>query len=117
MVFDEQEDTELLIPAKPKNKTTKIRKSNRHSCFRGVSRNGKKWQVQAILTNFITHNRNDNGNRKKYYGGFATEQEAAIYYDKISILTNGLAAKTNFNYRKRDLKRIIGELEMMDHLG
>jgi len=38
--------------------------------------------------------------KKKYFGGIPTEREAAILYDKLSILTSGLAAKTNFNYRK-----------------
>lgn len=83
------DDSQVLISAKPKNKSQKIRKSNRHSKYRGVSLNGKKWQVMIM-----------GPIRKKYFGGIATETEAAIFYDKLSILTNGLGAKTNFNYRK-----------------
>lgn len=36
-----QDDNQVLITAKPKNRSKKIRKSNRHSQFRGVSLNGK----------------------------------------------------------------------------
>lgn len=52
--------------------------------------------------------------KKKYFGGISTEREAAVFYDKLSILTNGLAAKTNFNYRKTDLMKIMAELEYME---
>ena len=98
-----RDESQVLISSKPKNKSTKIRKSNRHSKFRGVSLNGKKWQVMIM-----------GPTRKKYFGGIATEREAATFYDKLSILTNGLAAKTNFNYRKSDLMKIMAELEYME---
>ena len=97
------DDSQVLISAKPKNKSQKVRRSNRHSKYRGVSLNGKKWQVMIM-----------GSIRKKYYGSIATETEAAIFYDKLSILTNGLGAKTNFNYRKSDLMRILPELEYME---
>lgn len=99
------DENQVLITAKPKNRSTKIRKSNRHSRFRGVSLNGKKWQVMIM-----------GQIKKKYFGGISTEREAAIFYDKLSILTNGLAAKTNFNYRKCDLMRIMAELEYMESI-
>ena len=44
------DDYQILITSKPKNKSNKIRKSNRHSRFRGVSLNGKKWQVMIMGT-------------------------------------------------------------------
>lgn len=99
------DEDQILIAAKPKNKSQKIRKSNRHSRFRGVSLNGKKWQVMIMgpLT-------------KKYFGGISSERDAATFYDKLCILTNGLGAKTNFNYRKCDLSKMIGELEFMERL-
>lgn len=97
------DETQVLITAKPKNKSQKIRKSNRHSRFRGVSLNGKKWQVMIM-----------GPMKKKYFGGITSEREAAVFYDKLSILTNGLAAKTNFNYRKSDLVKIMAELEYME---
>jgi hypothetical protein len=86
------DENQVIIAAKPKNRSQKIRKSNRHSRFRGVSLNGKKWQVM-IMGPFS----------KKYFGGFSSERTAAVFYDKLCILTNGLGSKTNFNYRKRDL--------------
>ena len=65
--------------------------------------NGKKWQVMIM-----------GPIKKKYFGGIPTEREAAVFYDKLSILTNGLAAKTNFNYRKSDLMQMMNELEYME---
>lgn len=97
------DDYQILITSKPKNKSNKIRKSNRHSRYRGVSLNGKKWQVMIM-----------GPIKKKYFGGIATEREAAVFYDKLSILTNGLSAKTNFNYRKCDLMKMMAELEYME---
>ncbi|CAI2375651.1 unnamed protein product [Moneuplotes crassus] len=97
------DDHQILITSKPKNKSNKIRKSNRHSSYRGVSLNGKKWQVMIM-----------GPMKKKYFGGITTEREAAVFYDKLSILTNGLAAKTNFNYRKSDLIKMMAELEYME---
>jgi hypothetical protein len=96
------DDTQILLTSKPKNKSQKIRKSNRHSRYRGVSLNGKKWQVMIM-----------GPIHKKYFGGISTEREAAIFYDKLSIMTNGLTAKTNFNYRKCDLIKMMPELEYM----
>jgi hypothetical protein len=51
---------------------------------------------------------------KKYFGGILVERDAAIFYDKLSILTSGLAAKTNFNYRKSDIESMIGEFSYME---
>jgi len=61
----------------------------RGSSFRGVSKNGKKWQVQLL------------GNlRKHYIGSIQNEERAARIYDRHAILTHGLRAKTNFSYTK-----------------
>lgn len=98
-----EDDDRVLITGKPKNKSKKIQKSNRHSNFRGVSRNGKKWQVMIIGTI-----------RKKYFGAIPNERDAAIFYDKLSILTNGLSAKTNFNYKRSELLKMIPELERIE---
>ena len=64
-------------------------KSTRGSIYRGVSRNGKKWQVQLL------------GNLKKHYiGSISSETKAARIYDAHAILAHGLKAKTNFSYNK-----------------
>ena len=99
------DNNEILITAKPKNRSYKNRKSNRYSKYRGVSLNGKKWQVMIM-----------GPVKKKYFGAIASERDAAILYDKLSILTNGLAAKTNFNYRKSDLVKMMPELKCMQSL-
>lgn len=74
-----EDDKTTIIGPKCKNKTSRIGKTNRDSKFRGVSRNGKKWQVMIM------------GNMKKlYFGAIATELEAARLYDKLAILSQGL---------------------------
>ena len=102
-MLEEIDDSKVIITGKPKNKAQKIKTSNRHSQYRGVSLNGKKYQVMII-----------GSIKKKYFGGFSCEKDAAILYDKLSILTNGLAAKTNFSYTKSELLCMIPELERME---
>jgi len=38
--------------------------------------------------------------KKTYIGTYKSDIEAAKVYDIYSILTNGIQAKTNFNYSK-----------------
>ena len=45
--------------------------------------------------------------RKKFLGQIRSEHLAARIYDKRAIMTNGLKAKTNFDYTKRQLKRLL----------
>ena len=50
------------------------------------------------------------GNQRKIYiGAIEDEKEAAIMYDKVAILVQGLKAKTNFSYTKREVTNIIYE--------
>lgn len=71
----------------------------RGSKYRGVSKNGNKWQVLVM------------GNQRKSYSGSIKDEITAAYiYDKLAIKNLGLRAKTNFNYKKRDLLKIIAEL-------
>ena len=44
---------------------------------------------------------------KEYNGGFSDELEAARIYDKKSICTFGLKAKTNNDYTKREVISIL----------
>ena len=53
--------------------------SKRGSNYRGVSVNGKKWQVMVM-----------GFGKKRYYGGIKDEYEAAKLYDKYAILTQGV---------------------------
>ena len=107
-----QRDDEVVVKAKPKNKCTRERKSGRHSVYRGVSKNGKKWQVMIMgksarpcLISYLSLGMKC----KEYCGAIMSELHAAMMYDKLAIMSHGLAAKTNFNYTKRDTLQIIDE--------
>jgi len=81
--------SDIILWSKNKHQLTK---STRGSRYRGVSRNGKKWQVQLL------------GNlRKRYIGSIGSEEAAARIYDHYAILTHGLRAKTNFSYTKQEI--------------
>mmetsp|Transcript_34037 Transcript_34037/g.41999 ORF Transcript_34037/g.41999 Transcript_34037/m.41999 type:complete len:123 (-) Transcript_34037:811-1179(-) len=67
-------------------------RSERGSLYRGVSKNGTKWQVMVVR-----------GTIKKYVGAIDNELQAARLYDKYSLIIKGFEAKTNFNYSKRDI--------------
>lgn len=73
--------------------------SKRGSRFRGVSKNGNKWQVLAMSYK-----------QKIYSGSIIDEIEAAKIYDKYAIKNFGIRAKTNFDYKKKDLLGIINEV-------
>ena len=86
-------------------RTKKLRKNAKHedinyrgSRFWGVSKNKSKWQVMITLNHY-----------KEYNGGFSDEFEAARVYDKKSICTFGLKAKTNNSYTKRQVLEILKE--------
>jgi len=68
----------------------------RSSKFRGVSRNGKQWQVLIMIKQ-----------KKRYIGNFGDEEEAAREYDKIAIQFHGPKAKTNFQYNEDEIKSIM----------
>lgn len=58
------------------------------------------------------------GNQKKQYSGsIRDETTAARLYDRFAIKNLGLRAKTNFEYRRQDLIRIIREIQEGDNLG
>ena len=76
----------------------KIRKRKRGSKYRGVSKNGRKWQVLMM-----THNRNI------YIGTYSSEELAARVYDILAIKNKGVKAITNFSYSSKQINNIISK--------
>lgn len=65
--------------------------------FRGVSRNGRcNWQILTMIDG-----------QKVYLGTVDNILKAAILYDIVSIQSKGLAAKTNFIYRKCEIIAVL----------
>ena len=86
-----------------KQRTKKLRKNAKHddekyrgSRYWGVSKNKSKWQVMITLNHY-----------KEYNGGYNCEDEAARVYDRKSICSFGLKAKTNFDYTKYEVLEIL----------
>ncbi len=70
------------------------------SWFRGVSLNGKKWQVMVM------------GNNCKFFSGsIPYERLAARIYDRFALQHFGLRSKVNLSYTRSQLLHIIKELE------
>lgn len=97
--LEKSEDERIIFNKRSK----KLRKNAKHgdknyrgSRYWGVSKNKSKWQVMITLNHY-----------KEYNGGFSSEEEAARVYDRKSICTFGLKAKTNFNYSKREVVGIL----------
>ena len=89
--------TEEYINYKNKQKTTyEYKRTGKNSIYRGVSKNGKKYQV------FIRNN-----NINYYLGTFKSEKSAALIYDYFALLLHRRKALTNFNYSKYFVRKII----------
>ena len=74
-----------LISSKNKSFFLQTR-SYRGSQFRGVSKNGTKWQVMIVR-----------GKLKKYIGAIDDENIAGILYDKYAIMIHGLQVSQCFS--------------------
>ena len=70
-------------------------KKNRSSIYRGVSKNGSKWQVLMMINN-----------KKFYLGSYPSEDLAARIYDIHAIKSWGAKARTNFVYDNNQIKNI-----------
>eukprot|EP00343_Euplotes_focardii_P011504 CAMPEP_0205832544 /NCGR_PEP_ID=MMETSP0206-20130828/47193_1 /ASSEMBLY_ACC=CAM_ASM_000279 /TAXON_ID=36767 /ORGANISM="Euplotes focardii, Strain TN1" /LENGTH=88 /DNA_ID=CAMNT_0053138161 /DNA_START=77 /DNA_END=343 /DNA_ORIENTATION=- len=81
---------------KDQSKTTKSRGSR----FRGVSKNGSKFQVFIMIHK-----------KKRFIGVFEDEETAAKVYDKLAIIFHGHKAKTNFNYKVTQLEEMMAETD------
>jgi len=77
------------------HKNKKNQGKKRSSKYRGVSRNGNKWQA-------IMHSKKN----KAYISSYSSEEDAARIYDIMSIKARGIKAKTNFQYNITQIKNI-----------
>ena len=84
-----------LIKEKSKKKDD-IEEKKRKGRYRGVSKNGNKWQT-------LLSYKNKNG----YFGVYPTQEIAARVYDIVSIKLQGIKAKTNFQYNIHQIQKII----------
>ena len=73
-----------------------ITKNKRSSKYRGVSKNGNKWQVLFM----------NNKNNKTYVYSYTSEEVAARIYDILSIKKKGINARTNFTYNSLQINKI-----------
>ena len=70
-----------------------VTRNKTSSKFRGVSRNGNKWQILIAINN------------KKYYlGSYPSEELAARVYDIHAIKMRGIKARTNYPYNWKKYK-------------
>ncbi len=74
--------------------------TKRGSIYRGVSKNGKQYQVMVM-----------NNNYKYFSGQIKSEELAARIYDRYALQTLGLRARTNFDYTRAELVQIIADIE------
>lgn len=52
------------------------------------------------------------GNMRKYFSGsIESERLAGKVYDRFAIQYLGLKAKTNFEYKRKDLEKVIREIQ------
>ena len=74
----------------------------RGSRYRGVSKNGSQWQVLIMVKK-----------KKRYLGSFTNEEEAARAYDKVALQNHGIKAKTNYDYTKEEIEKIMKEPKLL----
>ena len=72
-----------------------VGKYKRCSKYRGVTKNGNRWQVLMMI------NKN-----KLYIGSYDSEDIAARIYDILVFKFRGIKAKTNFKYTNEQITKI-----------
>ena len=95
---EEKEENNSEEPLSPEKAGELIQKKTkpRGSRYRGVSKNGSQWQVLIMVEK-----------KKRYLGSFSNEEEAARAYDKVALQHHGIKAKTNYDYTKEQVEKIM----------
>lgn len=91
-----REPYEIILRPHKKSFKGENNQTFRGSKFRGISKNGNSWQILVMVNR-----------KKKYLGTLPTEEQAAKFYDKIAIQFQGHKAKTNFQYNKAQVVKIL----------
>ena len=106
LVFVQMEENDLYLKNEivDENKIFDLRRNPkpRGSRFRGVSKNGSQWQVLIMVKK-----------KKRYLGSFSKEEEAARAYDKVALQNHGNKAKTNYDYTKEEIEKILQEPKIL----
>lgn len=91
MAIDVVEDSEYFLIKSDLTPSDRA-KDSKKTVFRGISRNGKKWQTMVMY------------NSLKYFSvSLPSEEMAARVYDRCAIQNHGLRAKTNFSYTRQEI--------------
>ena len=106
LVFVQMEENDLYLKNEivDEDKIFDLRRNPkpRGSRFRGVSKNGSQWQVLIMVKK-----------KKRYLGSFSKEEEAARAYDKVALQNHGNKAKTNYDYTKEEIEKILQEPKIL----
>ena len=76
--------------------SVEVNEKQRKSQYRGISKNGKCWQVQMSIFN-----------TKFYLCQLQNEKMAAKLYDFVMIQNKGLNSRLNFSYTNAELLAIL----------
>ena len=87
---------ELAVLSARKVNHGKFSDRYRGSLYRGVSKNGKAWQILIMIDN-----------EKIYLCIMDNPRQAAVLYDYVIVQAKGLAAKLNSNYSRAELLAVL----------
>ena len=93
---EEENQSNESLNSEKVNELIKKNFKPRGSRYRGVSKNGSQWQVLIMVKK-----------KKRYLGSFSNEEEAARAYDKVALQHHGIKAKTNYDYTKEEIEKIM----------
>ena len=93
---DEENQNDDSLNSEKINELIQKNYKPRGSRYRGVSKNGSQWQVLIMVKK-----------KKRYLGSFSNEEEAARAYDKVALQHHGIKAKTNYDYTKEEIEKIM----------